>query len=228
VTLPLAVGKYTRARYSLLRCQPLTGRYHQIRRHMNYLSHPILGDGDHGDRHHNRCVACAQERAPGQSQAPARGLCGLWPGPSLPCPAGLSHLGARYNSLPCSSSPNFLSMPACPTFLLGARCSCLPCQLPALRAASLPTAHKATRLPTPAPVRAPRRRLFSGTLQLPGMFLRAASLSFHHPAMNKRVTIASPAAEWEPRWQAAFGALGCCPLVSGATLLPLPMEVSGC
>lgn len=41
-------------RYSLLELEPLTGRFHQIRRHLNRISHPIVGDGAHGDYRHNR------------------------------------------------------------------------------------------------------------------------------------------------------------------------------
>lgn len=55
VELPHAVGKrFPQARYSLLRVHPETGRFHQIRRHFNRLSHPLVGDGTHGDSHHNR------------------------------------------------------------------------------------------------------------------------------------------------------------------------------
>lgn len=53
--IPKAVGKrFKTARYSWLEVKPHSGRYHQIRRHMNRLSHPIVGDGTHGDSHHNR------------------------------------------------------------------------------------------------------------------------------------------------------------------------------
>ena len=52
--LPHAVGRYATARYSLVEAHPLTGRQHQIRRHFNHISHPIVGDVNHGDRHHNR------------------------------------------------------------------------------------------------------------------------------------------------------------------------------
>lgn len=49
------VGKrHATARYSLIEVKPHTGRYHQIRRHMNRISHPILGDATHGDSQHNR------------------------------------------------------------------------------------------------------------------------------------------------------------------------------
>lgn len=44
-------------RLSLVECRPETGRMHQIRRHMNGLGHPLLGDGEHGDRHLNRMLA---------------------------------------------------------------------------------------------------------------------------------------------------------------------------
>lgn len=36
------------ARVSLVLARPKTGRWHQIRRHLNGLSHPILGDTTHG------------------------------------------------------------------------------------------------------------------------------------------------------------------------------------
>lgn len=53
--IPEAVGKrHPVARYSWLEVFPKTGRYHQIRRHMNRISHPVIGDGDHGDSKHNR------------------------------------------------------------------------------------------------------------------------------------------------------------------------------
>ncbi len=41
-------------RCSLVRARPETGRYHQIRRHLRGLSHPIIGDRAHGDSHVNR------------------------------------------------------------------------------------------------------------------------------------------------------------------------------
>ncbi len=39
---------------SLVVARPVTGRYHQIRRHLRGLSHPILGDRQHGDGPINR------------------------------------------------------------------------------------------------------------------------------------------------------------------------------
>lgn len=46
--------KFLKSRYSLLQVTPETGRFHQIRRHMNRISHPIIGDSEHGDIRHNK------------------------------------------------------------------------------------------------------------------------------------------------------------------------------
>ena len=43
-----------RPRASLVLARPVTGRWHQIRRHLNGLSHPILGDSSHGNSKTNR------------------------------------------------------------------------------------------------------------------------------------------------------------------------------
>ncbi|MDG4812124.1 pseudouridine synthase [Hydrogenovibrio sp. 3SP14C1] len=47
------IGKYESQRYSLLNLMPKTGRKHQLRRHLNHISYPIIGDVKYGDRHHN-------------------------------------------------------------------------------------------------------------------------------------------------------------------------------
>lgn len=52
--LPIPVARYPAARYSLVEVFPRTGRYHQIRRHFNGISHPVVGDTTHGDSEHNR------------------------------------------------------------------------------------------------------------------------------------------------------------------------------
>mmetsp|Transcript_5164 Transcript_5164/g.15036 ORF Transcript_5164/g.15036 Transcript_5164/m.15036 type:complete len:297 (+) Transcript_5164:363-1253(+) len=44
----------TNDRCSLLLCEPLTGRTHQIRRHLFSIGHPIIGDSQHGDNAFNR------------------------------------------------------------------------------------------------------------------------------------------------------------------------------
>ncbi len=46
--------KFPTSRYSLVEVSPKSGRWHQIRRHMNRISHPIVGDREHGDSRHNR------------------------------------------------------------------------------------------------------------------------------------------------------------------------------
>ena len=41
-------------KYSLLNCQPLTGRTHQIRVHLSHLGYPILGDEKYGNFNENK------------------------------------------------------------------------------------------------------------------------------------------------------------------------------
>ena len=53
VELPQPVGRYATARYSLVAAAPLTGRTHQIRRHMKHLFHPVVGDTTYGDGRQN-------------------------------------------------------------------------------------------------------------------------------------------------------------------------------
>ena len=53
VELPIPVGRYGSARYSLVRLRPETGRKHQLRRHMKHLLHPIVGDTKYGRTEHN-------------------------------------------------------------------------------------------------------------------------------------------------------------------------------
>ncbi len=52
--IPLPVGRYESARYSLVKLNPITGRKHQLRRHMAHISHPIVGDTTHGDGKQNK------------------------------------------------------------------------------------------------------------------------------------------------------------------------------
>ncbi|BBP46871.1 tRNA pseudouridine synthase C [Thiosulfatimonas sediminis] len=52
-TLDKPLGKFEQQRYSFLELKPKTGRKHQIRRHLNGISHPIIGDVSYGDRNHN-------------------------------------------------------------------------------------------------------------------------------------------------------------------------------
>lgn len=57
VDLPFQVDKFPTSRYSLVRAKPLTGRKHQIRRHLRHLGHPVIGDVNHGVGKHNRFFA---------------------------------------------------------------------------------------------------------------------------------------------------------------------------
>jgi len=43
------LGNTKDPRSALVLAQPMTGRYHQVRRHLRDLSHPILRDSSHGD-----------------------------------------------------------------------------------------------------------------------------------------------------------------------------------
>ncbi len=52
--LPHAVDRYPTSRYALVELNPLTGRRHQLRRHLEHLAHPIIGDATFGKGRHNR------------------------------------------------------------------------------------------------------------------------------------------------------------------------------
>jgi tRNA pseudouridine65 synthase len=54
VELPWPVDRYPTSRYALVELNPLTGRRHQLRRHMKHIAHPIIGDASHGKGRHNR------------------------------------------------------------------------------------------------------------------------------------------------------------------------------
>ncbi len=52
--VPWPMGEFPCSRFSLLEVQPHTGRWHQIRRHLNHLAHPVIGDHRHGDHRWNQ------------------------------------------------------------------------------------------------------------------------------------------------------------------------------
>jgi tRNA pseudouridine65 synthase len=54
VELPYRVDRYPTSRYALLELEPVTGRRHQIRRHLKHAAHPIIGDATYGKGAHNR------------------------------------------------------------------------------------------------------------------------------------------------------------------------------
>lgn len=57
VELPFANDRHPSSRYALVELKPETGRRHQIRRHLNHIAHPIIGDATFGKGAHNRAFA---------------------------------------------------------------------------------------------------------------------------------------------------------------------------
>jgi tRNA pseudouridine65 synthase len=57
VELPVQVDRYPQSRFSLVELKPVTGRKHQLRRHMKHIGHPIIGDAKHGKGTYNRYFA---------------------------------------------------------------------------------------------------------------------------------------------------------------------------
>ena len=53
---PWALGKFETSRYTLIKAFPVTGRMHQIRRHLNHFRHPIIGDRPHGCNKQNKLL----------------------------------------------------------------------------------------------------------------------------------------------------------------------------
>ena len=96
--LPIPQGTFPNLRWAEVQLQPLTGRRHQLRRHMKHIAHPILGDATHGKGPLNRAVAAhlglgrlwlhalslqwihPVTRAPMRVQAPTGPEWRLWPG----------------------------------------------------------------------------------------------------------------------------------------------------
>lgn len=56
---PIEVLPATPRTLSLVQAQPKTGRFHQIRRHLKHLNHPIIGDANYGKGALNREIASA-------------------------------------------------------------------------------------------------------------------------------------------------------------------------
>ncbi len=55
--LPHSVDRYATSRYALVELHPVTGRRHQIRRHLKHIAHPVIGDATYGKGRHNRLFA---------------------------------------------------------------------------------------------------------------------------------------------------------------------------
>lgn len=47
-------GRYNTSRYSLIKAIPVTGRMHQIRKHLAHIFHPIIADRPHGCNKQNK------------------------------------------------------------------------------------------------------------------------------------------------------------------------------
>lgn len=73
--LPVQVDRYPSSRYALVELDPVTGRRHQLRRHLKHIAHPIIGDATFGKGRHNRLfterfgvsrllLACTRMRLP--------------------------------------------------------------------------------------------------------------------------------------------------------------------
>ncbi len=52
--LNIPSGKFNTSRYSLINVLPETGRFHQIRKHLAHIDHPVIGDRPHGCNKQNR------------------------------------------------------------------------------------------------------------------------------------------------------------------------------
>ncbi len=52
--LPYPTERYETSRFSLVQLHPKTGRRHQLRRHLDDINHPIVGDTRHGDNKLNK------------------------------------------------------------------------------------------------------------------------------------------------------------------------------
>jgi tRNA pseudouridine65 synthase len=51
---PWPYGEHAESRFALLACEPHTGRFRQIRRHLKHRCHHLIGDTSHGDGARNR------------------------------------------------------------------------------------------------------------------------------------------------------------------------------
>ncbi len=55
--IPVEFGDFPTIRVTLAGAEPVTGRRHQIRRHLKFIAHPILGDATYGKGPLNRTAA---------------------------------------------------------------------------------------------------------------------------------------------------------------------------
>jgi len=57
--LPVAIDRYPQSRFTLVEARPVTGRKHQLRRHLKHIAHPIIGDPKYGKSAYNHYFAAA-------------------------------------------------------------------------------------------------------------------------------------------------------------------------
>ncbi|GAA4413594.1 pseudouridine synthase [Quisquiliibacterium transsilvanicum] len=55
--LALPCARFPTTRCALVELEPLSGRRHQLRRHMKHIAHPLIGDATHGKGRLNRALA---------------------------------------------------------------------------------------------------------------------------------------------------------------------------
>jgi tRNA pseudouridine65 synthase len=73
---PIIDSPLREQRYSWVEAQPETGRYHQVRRHLAHLHHPIIGDANYGKGEHNRfCRDRSRCPCPTVAPSPATRRC---------------------------------------------------------------------------------------------------------------------------------------------------------
>lgn len=107
-----AVGRYSEAWFSLVQVKTLTGRRHQIRRHLHSINHPVIGDRKHGDKNYN---AWAENRFGARHlYLRATELAFEHPGDGRPvhAVAGLPGFWRKTLELVCPDSTSWQSLPA--------------------------------------------------------------------------------------------------------------------
>lgn len=89
VTEATVLASMAEPRCSLVACRIRTGRFHQVRRHLAGIGHPILGDSKHGDTRVNRwwreehglprLMLHGFRLEAALPDGPAKACCPLWP-----------------------------------------------------------------------------------------------------------------------------------------------------
>jgi len=110
LSLPGSVDpRFDSVRASLVEARPVTGRRHQIRRHLKHLAHPIIGDATHGKGPLNRWWAgvLGQQRLWLHAQSLA--FTHPFTGVRMRLRSGLTAPGQSAQSCTCRDSPQDLA-----------------------------------------------------------------------------------------------------------------------